>query len=49
MDAHIKAAVEKLGPPTPEQIARLRVIFWGPLAPSLVSESAAPPHIQAAA
>lgn len=31
MAAHIRGVVEKLGPPTPEQIARIRVILWGPL------------------
>lgn len=29
MQAHIKAAAARLGPPTPEQIARLRLILSG--------------------
>ncbi|WP_260617438.1 MULTISPECIES: hypothetical protein [unclassified Microbispora] len=29
MEAHIRAVVRELGPPTPEQIARLRLIFAG--------------------
>lgn len=29
--AHVRAAVERLGPPTPEQIARIRLILAGHL------------------
>jgi len=31
INAHVRAAVERLGPPTPEQIARLRLIIAGNL------------------
>lgn len=29
MAAHVRSVVDRLGPPTPEQVAKIRLILWG--------------------